>query len=126
MIAFGGNGPLHATRVAQKIGVRQIIIPRDPGVGSAVGFLHAPISYEIIRSLYMRGDSFDAAAVRRLFAGMEAEAAAVVRAGAAGAKIEQRRLAFMRYQGQGHEIEIELPLGKIGAGLGNEKPAVRH
>ena len=120
MIAFGGNGPLHATRVAQKIGVRQIIVPRDPGVGSAVGFLHAPISYEIIRSLYMRGEAFDAAAVRELFAGMEAEANAVVRAGAAGVRLEQRRLAFMRYQGQGHEIEIPLPAGRLGAGLGRE------
>ncbi len=38
MIAFGGNGPLHATRVARRSGVSRILIPRDPGVGSAVGF----------------------------------------------------------------------------------------
>jgi len=120
MIAFGGNGPLHATRVAQKIGVSRIIIPLDPGVGSAVGFLSAPISYEIIRSLYMRGENLDLDAVARLFAEMEAEACAVVQAGAAGARLEQRRLAFMRYQGQGHEIEIPLPAGRFGAGLGKE------
>jgi N-methylhydantoinase A len=120
MIAFGGNGPLHATRIAEKIGVSKIIIPRDPGVGSAVGFLSAPISYEIIRSLYMRGDDFDSGAITRLFAEMEREGRAVVQAGAAGVKLNEKRLAFMRYQGQGHEIEIELPAGKFGAGLGKQ------
>ena len=120
MIAFGGNGPLHATRIAEKIGVNKVIIPRNPGVGSAVGFLSAPISYEIIRSLYMRGDEFDSATITRLFAEMEREGRAVVQAGAAGVKLSEKRLAFMRYQGQGHEIEIELPTGKFGAGLGKQ------
>ena len=121
MIAFGGNGPLHATRVAEKIGVRHIVIPRNPGVGSAVGFLSAPISYEIIRSLYMSGERFDVDAVAQLFAAMESEASAVVGAGAQrGVALELRRLAFMRYQGQGHEIEIPLPGGRLRAGLGKE------
>ncbi|MCP4332602.1 MAG: hydantoinase/oxoprolinase family protein [Gammaproteobacteria bacterium] len=120
MIAFGGNGPLHATRVAEKIGVKKVIIPRNPGVGSAVGFLSAPISYEIIRSLYMRGLDFDHQAVRRLFTEMEREGRAVVRAGASNTKLNEQRLAFMRYQGQGHEIEIPLPAGKLGAGLVKE------
>jgi len=120
MIAFGGNGPLHATRVAEKIGVNRIIIPLNPGVGSAIGFLSAPISYEIIRSFYMRGADFDVPAVARLFAEMEAEGRAVVQAGAPGIKLQQQRLAFMRYQGQGHEIEIPLPEGKLRASLGRE------
>lgn len=120
MIAFGGNGPLHATRIADKVGVSTIIIPRDPGVGSAVGFLSAPISYEIIRSLYMRGHEFDVDAVKRLFADMEREGRAVVQAGAPGVKLDEKRIAFMRYEGQGHEIEIPLPSGRLGKTLGQE------
>ena len=120
MIAFGGNGPLHASRIAEKIGVSRIIVPRDPGVGSAIGFLGAPIAYEIIRSLYMRGDRFDVAAVRGLFADMEREGRAVVQAGAPGVELTEKRLAFMRYVGQGHEIEIPLPPGRIGKDLGKE------
>lgn len=121
MIAFGGNGPLHASRVAEKIGVTRIVIPRNPGVGSAVGFLSAPISYEIIRSLYMRGDHFDVGAVTKLFSEMQRDARAVVRAGTtAGIKLIEQRLAFMRYQGQGHEIEIPLPAGKLQANLGRQ------
>jgi N-methylhydantoinase A len=68
----------------------------------------------------MRGDDFDSGAITRLFAEMEREGRAVVQAGTAAAELCEKRLAFMRYQGQGHEIEIELPGGKFGAGLGKE------
>ena len=61
LIAFGGAAPLHAARVAEKIGVARVIVPPNAGVGSAVGFLAAPVSYELIRSRHMRLDKFDAA-----------------------------------------------------------------
>ena len=120
LIAFGGNGPLHASRVADKIGVSQIIIPRDPGVGSAVGFLSAPISFEIIRSLYMTIETFNAPAVARLFAAMEKKATGVVRAGAPKGGLQKSRVAFMRYEGQGHEIEVPVPNGRITAKTGTQ------
>ncbi|MEL7466198.1 MAG: hydantoinase/oxoprolinase family protein [Pseudomonadota bacterium] len=109
MIAFGGNGPLHATRVARRAGVRRILVPPDPGVGSAVGFLFAPVSFEIVRSRYGLMSAFDADAINALFDEMIAEAGAVVASGAPGAAQTVRRIAFMRYAGQGHEIEIDLP-----------------
>ncbi len=109
MIAFGGNGPLHATRVARRAQVSRILIPRDPGVGSAVGFLYAPVSFEVVRSFYARLDQLNVDALARLFTAMEREAEDVVRAGAPHAPLTQRRVAFMRYHGQGHEIEIPLP-----------------
>ncbi len=109
MIAFGGNGPLHATRLADKIGVNQIIVPCDPGVGSAIGFLNAPVSYEIVRSLYVTLDAFDDVSINALFAEMTDEATSIVEKGAGGDDIICRRTAFMRYSGQGHEIEVALP-----------------
>lgn len=109
MIAFGGNGPLHATRVARRAGVRSILVPPDPGVGSAVGFLHAPVSFEIVRSKYATLETLDCETVNLLIAGMIAEAMAVVRAGAPEGDLDIHRTAFMRYRGQGHEIEIRLP-----------------
>ena len=116
LIAFGGNGPLHATRVADRIGVDRIVVPRDPGVGSALGFLSAPVSHEIVRSRYTTLAAFDAAAINRLFEDLEREASAVVRAGAGEAELELRRSAFMRYRGQGHEIEVPVPPGVLDAG----------
>ena len=116
LVAFGGNGPLHATRVADRTGIDRIVVPLDPGVGSAVGFLSAPVSYEIVRSRYTTLDSFDIDGVHRLFEEMERESMAVVRAGAPESGIEIARTAFMRYRGQGHEIEVPVPCGRLGAG----------
>ncbi|MEM8840722.1 MAG: hydantoinase/oxoprolinase family protein [Pseudomonadota bacterium] len=109
MIAFGGNGPLHATRVARRTGVGRIIVPPNPGVGSAAGFLYAPVSFEIIRSHYAKLPNLDFDAVNALFEELEAEAQSVVRAGAPKLELARQRSAFMRYRGQGHEIEIALP-----------------
>ncbi|MEM8860942.1 MAG: hydantoinase/oxoprolinase family protein, partial [Chloroflexota bacterium] len=109
MIAFGGNGPLHAARVAEKMGVSRIVIPQDPGVGSAVGFLFAPVSYEIVRSGYTTLKNFQFEAVNDLLQTASAEAHAIVEKGALGADLVETRTAFMRYKGQGHEIEVEIP-----------------
>ncbi len=109
MIAFGGNGPLHASRVARSAGVSRIVIPPNPGVGSAVGFLFAPVSFEIVRSRYSLLNSMDLDGVNALFDTMIAEAKEVVAQGAGDAQTQTLRTAFMRYNGQGHEIEIPLP-----------------
>ncbi len=110
MIAFGGAAPLHAARVAEKVGVRRVIVPANAGVGSAVGFLAAPVAYEIVRSLPARVDAgIDAAAIAALLRRMLADARAVVEPGALGAPLVERRTAFMRYVGQGHEIPVPLP-----------------
>jgi N-methylhydantoinase A len=109
LIAFGGAAPLHAARVAEKIGVNKVIVPSNAGVGSAVGFLAAPIAYELVRSRHVRLDDFDTAAVSDLLQEMATEARALVEPGAAGAPVRERRAAFMRYVGQGHEINVQLP-----------------
>jgi N-methylhydantoinase A len=109
LIAFGGGGPVHACRVAEKIGIDRIVVPVGAGVGSAIGFLRAPVGYEVVRSLYGRLRTFDVAGTNTLLAEMTAEAETVVASGAFGAKTRQTRLAFMRYVGQGHEIPVELP-----------------
>ena len=114
MIAFGGNGPLHATRVARRAQVDRILIPRDPGVGSAVGFLFAPVSFEIVRSRHATLDGLDLEGLNAFFDELIDEARAVVRAGAPTGDLETRRQAFMRYHGQGHEIEITLPDRALG------------
>jgi len=115
LIAFGGAAPLHAARVAEKLGIARVLVPANAGVGSAVGLLRAPVAYEIVRGRLMRLESFDAAAVNRLFADMRTEAEAIVRRGAPEAALAERRSAFMRYRGQGHEISVELPVRNFTA-----------
>ena len=109
LVAFGGAAPLHAARLAVKLGIDTVIVPTGAGVGSAIGFLSAPIAYEVVRSRFMPLDSLVPAAVDELFAGMRAEAEAVVRLGAPDAPLTETRTANMRYRGQGHEIVVELP-----------------
>ncbi len=114
MVAFGGNGPLHATRIAEKMGVNDMIIPRNPGVGSAVGFLYAPISFEMVSSFYTQLDDFDFVGVNRLLNTMLDQAKQVVATGNptpenTDQSLIQTRIGFMRYAGQGHEIEVQLP-----------------
>ncbi|HTU53872.1 MAG TPA: hydantoinase/oxoprolinase family protein [Acetobacteraceae bacterium] len=109
LIAFGGGGPVHACRLAEKLGISRVLVPAGAGVGSAIGFLRAPVAYELVRSLYQRLSSFDEAAVNRLLAEMSEEAAKVVAKGSFGAPADETRTAFMRYVGQGHEIPVPLP-----------------
>ena len=118
VIAFGGGGPVHACRVAEKIGADRIMVPPGAGVGSAIGFLRAPIGYEVVRSRYGRLSQFDAGAVNDLLAAMAEEAAAVVEPGRFGAALTATRTAFMRYVGQGHEIPVRLPDGALAADAG--------
>ena len=96
-------------RLARKLGINRIVIPRDAGVGSAHGFLDAPIAYEVVRTLLARLDRLEPDAIDRLFDGMREEATAVVRLGAPSGDLVETRTAYMRYRGQGHEIAVPLP-----------------
>src|SRR5262249_50816842 len=64
LIAFGGAAPLHAARVAEKLGVDRVLVPANAGVGSAVGLLRAPVAYEVVRGRLLRLSSPHAASVK--------------------------------------------------------------
>jgi len=120
MIAFGGAAPLHAARLAEKLDIPTVVVPTGAGVGSAIGFLRAPISYEVVRSRYMKLSAFDAETANTLLGEMADEARAIVESGAGGAELVETRTAFMRYVGQGHEIAVQLPAGALNAGHADE------
>ena len=113
MIAFGGNGPLHASRIARRAGIKRILVPPNPGVGSAVGFLFAPVSFEIVKSHYTLLKTMKLPEINRFLAKLIAEATGVVNLATSDVKLSKRCVAFMRYQGQGHEIEIQLPNSQL-------------
>jgi len=108
MIAFGGAAPLHAGRLCEKLGINRFLVPPGAGVGSAIGFLRAPFSFEATRSLYTRLTRFDGAAIKAALADLQAEATAFVRSCDAHAPIAASAKAYMRYVGQGWEIPIDL------------------
>ncbi len=121
MVAFGGAAPLHACRLADRLGVDTVIVPPGAGVGSAIGFLEAPISYELVRTCHQRLDGFDHEAVNDVVEALRAEARLVVETAAgAGAPVVETLNASMRYRGQGHEIDVPVPLERFGPGAADE------
>src|SRR5699024_3656534 len=108
MIAYGGGAPLHAARLCEKLGIDTLLVPPGAGVGSAIGFLRAPFGYEAVRGAYLALSQYDADWVNSVLAELTAEATEVARQGSDGQLLTERK-AFMRYQGQGWEIPVELP-----------------
>ena len=118
MIAFGGAAPLHAGRLAQKLGIRKVVVPAGAGVGSAIGFLRAPIAFEVVRSDACLLSQSDPQAANARLAAMHAEALDVVApaaraCGVGHEHIASTRLVELRYAGQGHELRVALPAGEL-------------
>ena len=113
MIAFGGAAPLHASRLCEKLNIKRLLVPQGAGVGSAIGFLRAPFSFEANRSVFMRLSEFDITKVKNLISGLETEACNFVRSCDANVEINAEYKVYMRYSGQGWEIPVILSADQI-------------
>jgi N-methylhydantoinase A len=120
MVAFGGAGPVHAYGLCQRLGIKKMICPLRAGVISALGFLIAPLSFDMVRSHVCRLDMVDHQLINKIFHQMEEEGKALLTdAGVREDQISALRSADMRYQGQGHEIAVPIPAGELtGEGKG--------
>jgi N-methylhydantoinase A/oxoprolinase/acetone carboxylase beta subunit len=108
LIALGGSGPVHAERVAEGIGVAELVVPPLPGVGSAAGLTMAPVAFDVARSRPCLVDERSWPAIRALYAELEDEARALV-CGVAGGPVSVTRSADLQLVGQVHELEVALP-----------------
>ena len=112
MIAFGGGAPLHASRLCDKLEIERLLIPPGAGVGSAIGFLQTPFSYEALKSFYVSTQNFDHKSVNKLLVDLTSEATEFVMDASNEkhniASLIVERCAFMRYAGQGWEITVPL------------------
>jgi N-methylhydantoinase A len=112
LVAFGGAGPLHATRMARNLDVPTVIIPMGAGVGSALGLLdaNAKIDVSTTRLLPLARESL--AGIRDIYENLGEKARqdfSVIAEGDA----DISRYAYMRYEGQGFELRVDLPAGQI-------------
>jgi N-methylhydantoinase A len=115
LFAFGGAGPVHCWAVARILRLPRILVPFGAGAMSAWGLLVAPLAFDFVRTHRARLDEADWQAVNALFEAMESEGRArLARAGLPDAAVRVRRVAEMRYVGQGHEVEAQIPLGTLG------------
>ena len=118
LVAFGGAGPVHAYRVAKLLGIDRVVCPLGAGVMSSIGMLVAPRSFDSVQSYISRLDSVDWGHVGSIYEAMESSAVELLLA--AGVEVEDitmERSADMRYVGQGFEIAVPVPGGKLGPGL---------
>jgi len=115
LFGFGGAGPVHAWQVGRILRVPRVLVPFGAGAISAWGLLVAPLAFDFVRTAPARLDNADWASINDLFDEMEAEGRHILRAaGVADQDMELRRTAEMRYVGQGHEVEVEVPAGGLG------------
>ena len=114
LLATGGAGPVHAYHVARKLNLRKLICPPAAGVGSTIGLLMAPARIDRVASMVRRLDGLDWQAFEALYQRLEADATGVLaETGADLTALNVRRLADMRYVGQGSEIVVALPAGRF-------------
>ena len=78
LIALGGAAPLHAANLGSKVKAKRILIPKNAAVGSALGFLLAAASYEVVRSRHMNLLELNFEVINKIYEEMRDEALAIV------------------------------------------------
>jgi N-methylhydantoinase A len=107
LVAFGGGGPLHACALADVLEVPEIIVPPHAGVLSALGLALAPERHERARSVLQFAKALSAAALQELCDSVQVD----------GDASERRWFARMRFEGQGHELDVDVLPGERGDDL---------
>jgi N-methylhydantoinase A len=116
LVAFGGAGPLHAARLARLIGIPTVVVPLGAGVGAAVGLLQADPRIDVTVTRVLQLDGSSDAAIAAIYRGLRVQAEHELHHLKAAGEIHWSRYAYMRYAGQGFEIQVDLPEDEIGAG----------
>lgn len=110
MVATGGAGPAHAYRVAEKVGIDEILCPAGAGVASSVGLMMAPRSYEVTSTNQSVLDGLETGDITAEFDALLAEAKDVlIRAGADEDELVVEASLDMRHVDQGKEMKVEFP-----------------
>jgi N-methylhydantoinase A len=116
LVAFGGAGPLHATALADELGIAEVICPPIPGAFSALGLIGTDLKRDYVRTLYTTTALADPAAVETAFVALEREGAAMLeRAGVAPARRRFERSVDARYARQSYELVVPAPPRAIDA-----------
>lgn len=127
LTTFGGSGSLLAARLIDILGVRAVLVPRNPGNLSAFGLLTVDVRNDYVQTHVRRHDALDLAAIERTYADLEARAAAALDAeGFPRARHRYIRSADLRYFGQAFEVRVEAPDGPIDEAFAERVAAAFH
>jgi N-methylhydantoinase A len=117
VLAIGGAGPVHASNLARRMGVKRVICPLGAGVASAFGFLASPISFEFARAAIEPLAGLDLSRIDTMVTELEHEGMGLVTsAGIAATEATTSVGVLMRYSGQGYQVEVPIPRAVISGG----------
>ncbi|WP_439498916.1 hydantoinase/oxoprolinase family protein [Bosea sp. (in: a-proteobacteria)] len=125
-VPFGGGGALHAGALIKDVGLKAALVPRYPGVTSALGCVIADIRHDQVQTVNLSLEGLDAGALDRRMVTEAAQAREVVEA--AGLAVEAIDLLFeldMHYIGQTHTVSVPLPLTVANGTTGVSEAKVR-
>ncbi len=117
LMPFGGGGALHAGALMREVGLARALVPRFPGVTSALGCVIADMRHDRVRTLNRLLEAIDPAMLREEMDGASDSLGALLdRAGVAftGRRVEHE--LDMSYLGQTHTVAVKLPLAPDGSG----------
>jgi N-methylhydantoinase A len=115
LVAFGGNGPVHAAGMARMLEMRRVIVPPAPGLFSAFGLLFADHERHAVQTFFRAFDALDLDELRARVRAMEEEALADLRVeGYRPERVRLVRSADLRYVGQGFELRVPMDAGELG------------
>ena len=110
LMAFGGNGPVHAAGLASELDIQRIVVPPWAGVFSAIGLLTSDVEQLYSRSLVARLSRLDVGVAENILQAMEERARREFAVeGFAGESLSLERFADLRYRQQISEIMLPLP-----------------
>jgi N-methylhydantoinase A len=116
LVAFGGAGPLHAARLARALGVPKVIVPYGAGVGSAIGMLEASAKIDASLTRLLKLSPGAEPHIEAIYRQLHAQVMGDLQRMGASAEPAIRRFAYLRYEGQGHDIRVDLPDFPVGSG----------
>ena len=120
-LAFGGAGPLHACRLARKLGMQTVIVPYGAGVASAFGFLVAPVAITLLQAYPVGLAKIDFSHLQYIFSMLEAQGRAFLdKATVSASDMTLTRFSSLRYRNQGSELTVMVPPGPLGPELMRE------
>lgn len=127
VVPFGGGGALHTGALIREVGLKAALVPRFPGVTSALGCVIADIRHDQVQTVNLTLEAMDEAALDRRMVAEAAAACAVVEA--AGLAVERIDTVFeldMHYAGQTHTVAVPLPVAVQGGSTGLTRAIVRQ
>ncbi|MDP6484024.1 MAG: hydantoinase/oxoprolinase family protein [Nitrospinota bacterium] len=123
LVAYGGAGPLHAADIAAELRIPAVLVPRHPGLLSALGTLLSDPVQEMSQTFLTPTLSANASDMNTALARMEGECMKLLglegpgtEGNAGSADVEVRRAADVRYRGQAFTLEVALPGGELAPG----------